>query len=621
MILEFFILTIILILNLLILFGITNVRSKNNRKQRYLFVGIIIWIIIWVISILITDISYKNTIISLWASRVSFSSIAFLSIFYTLFAASFNKLSTKIERFFIFLFIAVSVIAIIIPFTELIIKSTTVIEGKKLRSEFGVLYYLYAVYILFSFTYSSLLLFYSYRKEKSISLKMQILYIFIGSVLSITFSFITNLLLPILRVGEIRYLGPLSLIFFLAFTYYSIIRYRFMSIKFVVGRSLYFFILATFIFITFHTVYFIQTLIWESIFDIGALISGGIIAIFYIFIFQKVDEIIRKLFEKLLIYSEYDPVETINKVQNIISRGQDIEKIVVKVLELTKKSLNSSKAGLLFVEKGKVLYKNLNDFNSKEFVEKDTFSNIVKHFKFIKTDSKKKNAIVYDEIIHQIPSRNDKEFDYLKKIQKFMKKEKVVVLFPLYCKDKLYGCLFTGKKDKQEAYTVQDIVFLEGIAVRLAKIVRKFVVTYEDVNLALKSFSTPNLLQENNLLGLKQVIKLTDEKGISEVNALKEVISSAIEYFKPADKKAKRTSARLKYEILRMIAYEGAIESQLMWDLGFDAYTRSVEEKLREQREPRFKFKDASEYSATSSRSFKRLKKEAIEMLKWRLVS
>jgi len=153
MILEISVLTIILILNLFILVGILNARSKSSRKQRYLFVGIIIGIVIWVISILVTDIFYKNSIISLWASRASFSSTAFLSIFYMLFAVSFNKSPTKLERFFVFILVLVSVIAVIIPFTKLIVESTTVIEGNKLESAFGILYYPYAIYILFGFTY------------------------------------------------------------------------------------------------------------------------------------------------------------------------------------------------------------------------------------------------------------------------------------------------------------------------------------------------------------------------------------------------------------------------------------------------------------------------------------
>jgi hypothetical protein len=140
-----------------------------------------------------------------------------------------------------------------------------------------------------------------------------------------------------------------------------------------------------------------------------------------------------------------------------------------------------------------------------------------------------------------------------------------------------------------------------------------------DVNYALKYFSTPNKLQNSRLVKLNKIIKVSKDKKISPVEALQKVITDSIEYLKPKDTSNIRTTTRLKYEILKMIAYEAATESQIMWDLGFDVYTRSVEEKLKKEQQPRFPLSKASEYSATSSRSFKRLRKEVIEILKWKL--
>lgn len=144
-------------------------------------------------------------------------------------------------------------------------------------------------------------------------------------------------------------------------------------------------------------------------------------------------------------------------------------------------------------------------------------------------------------------------------------------------------------------------------------------ILHSDINFVIKNYSVPNKLQYGKLIKLEKIEKTAKQNKISKIDALRKLIEESIEYFKPKDKGDKRTPARLKYEILYMIAFEGATESQIMWDLGFDTYTRSVEEKLSDQRSPRFELKDASEYSATSIRSFKRLKKEAIEMLRWRL--
>lgn len=142
-----------------------------------------------------------------------------------------------------------------------------------------------------------------------------------------------------------------------------------------------------------------------------------------------------------------------------------------------------------------------------------------------------------------------------------------------------------------------------------------------EVNHAISNFSVPYKLESNSLLDLEQVSSSALRNKISKVDALRELLRDAIEYFNPNDGGKKRTAARLKYEILRMMAYEGATESQIMWDLGFDVYTRSAEEKSSNLLKPRFPLRGASEYYATSDRSFKRLKKEAVEMVRWRLES
>ncbi|MBN2016420.1 hypothetical protein JW766_06355 [Candidatus Dojkabacteria bacterium] len=158
--------------------------------------------------------------------------------------------------------------------------------------------------------------------------------------------------------------------------------------------------------------------------------------------------------------------------------------------------------------------------------------------------------------------------------------------------------------------------FLDSIKTRRIKI---STILDCDVNFALKNFSSPHRLARSKLIGLERVKKLSRRKSCSRIGALRYLLKDCIGSFKPETETKKRTSNNLKYEILQMMAFEGATESQIMWDLGFEIYTRGIEEKMKRQREPRFMFKDPSEYSATSMRSFRRLKKEAIEMLRWKL--
>lgn len=145
------------------------------------------------------------------------------------------------------------------------------------------------------------------------------------------------------------------------------------------------------------------------------------------------------------------------------------------------------------------------------------------------------------------------------------------------------------------------------------------VIMHSEVSNVMKNYSVPYLLERSRLLKLKCVERRSMKNKYSKIDSLRDIIRDTIEYFNPKDKGTKRTSARLRYEILRMTAYEGATESQIMWDLGFFTFNRRAEEKISAEVKPRFPLTKGSEYAATSDRSFKRLKKEALEMLRWKL--
>jgi len=145
-------------------------------------------------------------------------------------------------------------------------------------------------------------------------------------------------------------------------------------------------------------------------------------------------------------------------------------------------------------------------------------------------------------------------------------------------------------------------------------------ITFSDVNEALRHFSNPQYLSKSKLSKLKQVLHYAKKKNISEGEALRKILEIAITYFRPTSPAQKRTIVRLRYEILRMMLFEGATESQMMWDLGFDSHTRYASPADNDP-QPRYTGIKASEYGATSQRSFKRIKKEAVEMLKWKLES
>lgn len=136
-------------------------------------------------------------------------------------------------------------------------------------------------------------------------------------------------------------------------------------------------------------------------------------------------------------------------------------------------------------------------------------------------------------------------------------------------------------------------------------------VTDEEVGIALRNLRRPDRLEESTLLRLK----LAKESTKPNLDRLKEIVITSIEYFRPEEEN--RTRATLKYNILKLIGNQ-VEEGQILWDLGFEEYPLEIAEKANRQK-PRFAIASPTDYQAISRNAFISLKKEAIHDLAWRI--
>ncbi|MBN1618585.1 hypothetical protein JW887_04585 [Candidatus Dojkabacteria bacterium] len=227
-----------------------------------------------------------------------------------------------------------------------------------------------------------------------------------------------------------------------------------------------------------------------------------------------------------------------------------------------------------------------------------------------------------------IPMLSKRQAELVQKLAKI----KLAVSVPLIIKDTELGCLaLSWNEDKisnedyslirifsnQISFAMYNSRLYEKKKTKSVKLDVKNI--EEEIFKVLKNYNNPIKLAKSNLLELEVVKERARKNATTEVIAFREILDELIEYLKPRKDEGQRTTQRLRYEIVKMIAYKESTESQIMWDLGFDVFTRSAREKLTEDFKPRFPYTKLSEYSATSDRSFKRLKKEAIDILCWKL--
>ena len=142
-------------------------------------------------------------------------------------------------------------------------------------------------------------------------------------------------------------------------------------------------------------------------------------------------------------------------------------------------------------------------------------------------------------------------------------------------------------------------------------------ITIDNIQYALKYANSEEALSKSAMMHLTAVKIESKRQKIHKEVALKNIITEVLEMLKPEPALLdKRSKAVVKYEILRMVIQEQAVESQILWDLGFKS--KSI---LNRDAQPRYPIMSNSDYTGASVISYKRLRKEAIAEFMWQLQS
>ena len=447
---------LLLISGVLLFFGISAFSSNRKSKTNIYFLLVILFIISWVFSnyfsntvaeyrlvLLFNRLIFVSTSLLVWA-LFSFSSVYPESK--SLISIRFRKLSLISTIFVVFL-----------GFTDLIVSEVLVENGySSIQFGKGMPVYLLHFAVLFSvFVYQ---LIYKFRKSKGVE-KIQLQYILLGVVLTAVGALITNLILPVFfSLFYLSSYGPAFLIIFVGFTFISIVRHRFLGIRFLIGRILFFSSLSIFAVLFFFVFGFFAEKSLGGLISSNSILLSFVIAPIFAYGFLKFSEYMRKLIEERFVYVQLHPSEVLSKFLKLTSTQLDMDKISVYVVNTVKKFLNLEKVGVLIFDKenSKILYRKLIGF---ELVGVRDLLQVINYWKDIEQDP----VIVLDEI-KKTEQRDIKDKkNRIGRIIECMEREKISVILPLNRKVQLNGILIIGKKKDSTPFSIEDMRFLEDI--------------------------------------------------------------------------------------------------------------------------------------------------------------
>jgi len=308
-----------------------------------------------------------------------------------------------------------------------------------------------------------LLLIRKYRQATGL-LRQQTKYLLLGSGLMFFFQFTFNFVLVVI-FGNNQYIafGPLFIFFFIGTATYTIVRYRLMDIRVVIKRSLIFSLLL----IATVAIYALSILSLQKLFLTNSAHKGeysGIIAtLILVMTLDPLKRMIERGTERFFFRTHYDVQSTVLRLSKGITETVSLQSIIKQILDAINANLKPLGAGLWLIHK-------------KSGPSSVIAMHPIKHIGDIALETKTVNAIcrsahdlgldelcVTDELAMRFKQQQETD-QRLESLIASLESNSIAIFMPLVKKNEFSGAFFLRGKKSDNAYTNEDIKFLELIA-------------------------------------------------------------------------------------------------------------------------------------------------------------
>ncbi|MBU0731295.1 hypothetical protein KKC88_00265 [Patescibacteria group bacterium] len=337
----------------------------------------------------------------------------------------------------------------------------------------GPLYFYYSIYFILFVAIALGILIWKYKKEKGIA-RMQIRYIFLGSIITAIVGITTNAILPLIWSAQLNVYGtPASIIFGICAAY-AILKYRLMDIRLVIKKSIFYFLsLSVLVLIAIIFAVFVQKL-FEQYLRIDPIITVAILMVILILILPKIRDYIREKFDDMFHKDYIDFSERIEKIEKAPRAGNQL-------FDLAKEVSGSIKT-ITKADSVKFYYSNRR-IKKYEQAFPDEPGHYFNQTSLIQDLIENRLFLVKEELnikkVEDIEKKN-----YFKTLKKEMSKIKGEIIVPLMSGPELVGIIVIGNKRNNESYTKEDIEFVNEIMDNIGDLLANIILFKEAVERA-----------------------------------------------------------------------------------------------------------------------------------------
>jgi signal transduction histidine kinase len=434
--------------------------------------------------------------------------------------------------------------------TELIVKS--IVQKEPLVLDYGLMHLFFSIYLPLYFATGLYFLSQAYRKSTGIY-RLQIIYCFIGMLITSLAALITNILLPSLGTSQYSKLGPSFTMIMVAFTSYSIVKHRLMDIHIVLKKGTTYALLLLFLIVpSFFLLIFGQKLFYGKI---NYLFSFIIFSILFLVItlFNRMKPRAEKAVEQILFKDRYDYRETLGTFSKAMVTILDLQSLLKRIIETITQTMGVEKASLFLWHEEKGGYSLFESKNIKMAASPPLLSrnDPLPHY------LQKIGEIVVREELAK--GTNISELNGVIQKMSFLEAE---VTVPLISKGQLIGMINLSHKFNKDIYSHEDIELLSTLANQTAVAIENARL-YEDLKksksyirradrLASLGTLTAGLAHEirNPLVAIKTLTQLLPERlddeefrnnflqiASGEVDRISSLVTELLDFSRPSDPK------------------------------------------------------------------------------------
>lgn len=432
--------------------GVTVIFQDRNKWSNRFFFTASQFASLWIFANTIFPVSSDE--IAEFAGRVSFTSALLLVLSLWLFAASFPTLKVidgiiSVPRIISWIILIPALT--VLTWTDLLVAGIIRDSQGNPSIQYGQLYQLFSLLIVVSMIFIGIEL---YRKLKIFKSqdKLQITYFFLGFVITGVLTLFTNLVIPVLTGSSFysRY-GPLSMIFFLGLANYAIVRHKLFGISFILSKISVYALVATVPYIGFYVVLGLQNSIWGSPYALGAYFLGIFIAIGFSYLFLISKDWVDNRLLKNILPKGLDSASIIENFVQEVEQELDVTKLGDYTYKVINTSFDPNRSIFLLVK---------SKDNSKVYFS-DNGTNGIGEAEVMEVLEKLKTNNLHQPILTSeldLPGDEEKPI-----IDKFTKLGIELIVFFGHKDTLITGVLLLGSRKNNNAYTLEDIEFIETI--------------------------------------------------------------------------------------------------------------------------------------------------------------